>query len=381
MATTSRAKVARFVSCFIHEGEIKELSPITQGHINETWLSTVDVQGRLVQFVHQRINPAVFPDGLLVLENIERITHHLRNSGSYHYDVLELLEVKQQKDSEGSNFQTSSFGRYWKRDEEGAIWRTYRFIEGAVAHNVCPTPECAFEGGRAFGSFLRGLTNLSATSLHLSLPGFQNIAGRLSALGVAEKDAPKDRMKDAAEELSYAHQSSERASSLSFLLTNPARLRITHGDTKLNNVLFDRESGVARCVIDLDTVMPGSPLYDYGDFARQIGVRCSEDEILEEVPQIQWDFLRAGTQGFLAGVGTQYFSEDEFKALGKMPWLISFTLGVRFLTDYLSGDRYFRISYEGHNLVRARCQFAIASAYLEGQEELSDLIEGVVPIP
>jgi hypothetical protein len=314
-----------------------------------------------------------------VLENIERITRHLRNSGSYNYDALELLEVKQQKDYESPNSLTSSSGRYWKRDEEGGIWRTYRFIEGAVAHNVCTSPECAFEGGRAFGSFLRELTTLSATSLHLSLPGFQNIAGRFTALWAAEKDAPQERAKEAAEELSYAHQSSERGLSLSFLLTNPARVRITHGDTKLNNVLFDRESGVARCVIDLDTVMPGSPLYDYGDFARQIGVRCSEDEILEKVPPIEWDFLQAGTRGFLAGVGDEYFSEDEFKALGKMPWLISFTLGVRFLTDYLSGDRYFRVSYERHNLVRARCQFAIASAYLEGQEELSDVIERMAP--
>lgn len=364
MGTASRPSGDYFALRFALEGVIKEVTPITQGHINETWLSRGEIAGESVGYIHQRINPAVFVNGALVMENIRRVTEHLRGRPSYPYQVLQLVPTID--------------GTWWWCDDDGAVWRTYRFIERSNAYDQCPSEEIARAGGEAFGSFLREVASLPVSAVTASIPGFQDLGGRFRDLRAAYEQARGARRDAGAHPYGFACEWEETVTTLSAVMGDASRLRITHGDTKLNNVLFDRTTGNALCVIDLDTVMPGSPLYDFGDFARQIGVQWPEDGAADVDIPVRCDLLQAATEGFLSGVGPGYLSDRETDALCQMPGLISLTLGVRFLTDYFAGDRYFRVAYEEHNLVRARCQFAIAQAYMREQARLSEVIGEVV---
>ena len=360
MGTASRLFGDHVAVRFALEGVIKEVTPITQGHINETWLSQVDVAGKVVGYIHQRINPAVFTNGELVMENIRRVTEHLRGRASYPYQVLQLVPTVD--------------GQWSWCDDEGAVWRTYHFVERSIAYDQCPGERVARAAGEAFGSFLREVAALSVSTVRASIPGFQDLSARFEALRAAYDSADLPRREAGSAAYSFACEREAAVTTLSSLMSEPSRLRITHSDTKLNNILFDRESGHALCVIDLDTVMPGSPLYDFGDFVRQIGVQWPEDGAADRNIPVRCDLLQAATRGFLTGVGPDYLSDRETEALSRMPGLISLTLGVRFLTDYFGGDRYFRVAYHEHNLVRARCQFAIAQAYFREQNRLSDVI-------
>lgn len=364
MGTASRLSGEELTRRFVLEGVIKEVTPITQGHINETWLSRVDVGSKVVGYIHQRINPAVFSNGALVMENIRKVTEHLRGRSSYPYQVLHLVPTVE--------------GKWWWCDDDGAVWRTYHFIEGAVAYDQCPNEAIARAAGRSFGSFLRELAGLPVSSVSAPIPGFQDVAGRFGALRAAYEMADSARRAAGAAAYAFAGEQEDTVRKLGAVMSDPSHLRITHGDTKLNNVLFDRQTGQALCVIDLDTVMPGSPLYDFGDFARQIGVQWPEDGAAESDIPVRCDLLQVATEGFLAGVGPEYLSDRETASLGEMPALLSLTLGVRFLTDYFAGDPYFRIAYPEHNLVRARCQFAIAQAYVREQRRLSEAIDVVI---
>ena len=360
MKTTSRFVREKIAHRFVLGGEVRELTPITQGHINETWLSIVESDSQIVRYIHQRINASVFPDGSLVMRNIQRITDHLRGCVAYPYQILELIS------SEG--------GSFWICDEEGGWWRTYRYIEDSVAYDSCPSEDVARAAGLAFGTFLRELAPLPASSVVSPLIGFQDLAGRFRALSEVLKDAPDARRDASAAEIEFALGNEEKVAVISGVMKGSDSLRITHGDTKLNNLLFRRGTASALCVIDLDTVMPGSPLYDFGDFTRQIGVASREDGPAYIPLPMQWNFLREATRGFLEGVGENYLSERETEGMCHMPGLISLTLGVRFLTDYLGGDTYFRVQYEGQNLSRARCQFAIAQAYFREKDQLEEII-------
>jgi hypothetical protein len=360
MKTTSRFVTEKIAHRFVLGGEVRELTPITQGHINETWLSIVESDSQIVRYIHQRINPSVFPDGSLVMRNIQRITDHLRGCAAYPYQILELV--------------SSEDGSFWICDEEGGWWRTYRYIEDSVAYDSCPSEAVARGAGLAFGTFLREIAPLPASSVVTPLIGFQDLAGRFRALAEVLQDSTDARRDDSAAEIEFALRNEERVAVVSGLMKGSNSLRITHGDTKLNNVLFRRGTASALCVIDLDTVMPGSPLYDFGDFSRQIGVASREDGPADIPMPMRWDFLREATSGFLEGIGENYLSRTETEALCLMPGLISLTLGVRFLTDYLGGDNYFRVQYEGQNLSRARCQFAIAQAYFQEKDQLEEII-------
>lgn len=363
MKTTSHFVASDIAHRFLLGGEIREVTPITQGHINETWLSLVQSGSQCVRYIHQRINPLVFPDGYLVMNNIRLVTDHLRGRATYPYEVLELVSEKG--------------GGYCFRDEEGGWWRTYRYLEDSIAYDTCPTKEVARGAGRAFGDFLREVSGISPSALAIALPGFQDVRGRFRALADVLTDAPALRRHAARDVIESALGSEERVGAVGELMISPELMRVTHGDTKVNNVLFSRDTATALCVIDLDTVMPGSPLYDFGDFTRQLGVVCREDGPADAPLLIQWDFLREATVGFLEGVGRNYLTDRETEALCLMPGLISLTLGVRFLTDYLGGDTYFRTHYEGQNLARARCQIAVAESYFREESRLRDII-GVV---
>lgn len=364
MGTASRLSGDYFARHVALEGVIKEVTPITQGHINETWLSRVEIGTKTVGYIHQRINPAVFSNGTVVMENIRRVTEHLRGRSSYPYQVLRLVPTVD--------------GEWWWCDDDGAVWRTYHFVERSIAYDQSPGDAVARAAGEAFGSFLREVAALPVSAVSASIPGFQDLAARFGALRAAYDATDASRRAAGAAAYEFAGEWEDKVIAISSVMGDVSRLRITHGDTKLNNVLFDRETGQALCVIDLDTVMPGSPLYDFGDFARQIGVQWPEDGAADVAIPVHCDLLQAATEGFLSGVGPGYLSDRETEALCEMPGLISLTLGVRFLTDYFAGDRYFRVAHPEHNLVRARCQFAIAQAYAREQERLSEVIGTVV---
>jgi Ser/Thr protein kinase RdoA (MazF antagonist) len=312
------------------------------GHINETYL-LIDATAR--EYVLQKINRNVFKKPDLLMRNIVAVTNHLRQKTGSHREVLTLVPTLSGED--------------WLVDENGEYWRLYEFITDIISLDKAETPADLRESGLAFGRFQRQLADFPAHTLNETIPRFHDTPARYKALKDAMSADSHGRVKDVGEEIEFAL---EREAFAATLLDLQAKgelpLRVTHNDTKLNNVLFDRKTRKALCVIDLDTVMPGLAANDFGDTIRFGATSAAEDE--QDLSKVNFvlPLYQAFAEGFLAACG-ESLTSCEREHLPHGAKMMTLECGVRFLTDYLSGDTYFRTGREGQNLDRCRTQFKL----------------------
>jgi Ser/Thr protein kinase RdoA (MazF antagonist) len=358
------AEIARH---FDLPGTLRGAAPYGSGHINETFLAEYEEGGRTVRYLHQRLNRRVFPDPASVMENIRRVLEHLRlklaAAGLAHRErrVLELIPAR---DGQG----------FW-RDEEGEVWRTYRFLEGTRCVDAAETPSQVREAARAFGGFQRMLLDLPGPRLHETIPHFHDTPRRLEALGRAVEADGAGRAVPAKSEIEFALSREKLAGALTRLREKGELAeRVIHNDTKLNNVLLDEATGEALCVIDLDTVMPGLGPWDFGDLVRSAANRAAEDE--RDLSRVRADsrFFAAIAQGWVDSLGS-VLPPAERGALVTGAKVITLECGIRFLTDHLEGDSYFKVRRPGQNLDRARVHFSLLRSLELQEEELERIVE------
>ena len=328
-------------------------APHGNGHINDTYVVSFEQGGVTTRYILQRINENVFRNVEVVMENIARVTAHAgrRAIASGAPDAirraLTLIPTRA-----GGNLH---------RDASGA-WRCYIFIEGAKSYDVITEPGLAREGARAFGEFQRLLSDLPGGRLRETIPHFHDTRRRFEALRQAVAEDRVGRVKEARPEIALVM---ERESMVDVVLNLLARgeipERVTHNDTKLNNVLLDNETQEGICVIDLDTVMPGSALYDFGDLVRTSTSPAAEDETDLAKVTMQLPMFEALVKGYLATAGG-FLTPAERALLPFAGKLITFEIGLRFLTDWLEGDVYFKIKRPRHNLDRLRTQFKLVES-------------------
>jgi hypothetical protein len=352
------AGIASAALAFELEGEFLNAEPWGSGHIHDTYRvtfarSNFDNSGKPACCILQRINTQIFRNLAALMENIQRVTAHLATQVSAEPDrdrhVLTLIPTRD--------------GHSWFTDANGHAWRAFRFIAGAHTLDQVGSPAQAFQAARAFGLFQHRLATLPAPRLHHTIPNFHHTPTRFAALEDAIARDAAGRVCSAAPEIAFAlaHQPITTA-----LLNAGLPERATHNDTKINNVLFDDQTAEAICVIDLDTVMPGLAPYDFGDMVRTMTSPAAEDE--RDLAQVRMHFplFEAIARGYLSTAGTFLMpaEKDSLVPAGK---LITFETGIRFLTDHLNGDTYFKVHRENHNLDRCRTQFALVAS-IEDQE-------------
>ena len=333
------------------------------GHINDTYRAFFDEGGTHGRSILQRINHQVFKNPVALMENIERVTAHLAMQAAADADrarrVLRLIRTHD--------------GRTWHLDAEGDYWRAYQFISGARTYDAAESTAQAFEAAKAFGQFQRQLANLPAPRLHDTIPDFHHTPKRFAALEKAIAADVAGRAALAKPEIDFAlsHQSMA-----SVLLDAKLPERVTHNDTKFNNVMLDDDTGEGICVIDLDTVMPGLVLYDFGDMVRTTTSPTQEDERDLSKVSMQFPMFEALVRGYLSSAG-EFLTKEEKQYLAFSGKLITLEIGTRFLTDYLSGDTYFKVHRQGHNLERCRTQFKLVESIEQQEEKMNRLVESI----
>ena len=325
------------------------------GHINSTYQVRTD-DGHV--YILQRINRYVFSDPQAVMENVGAVTEYLRD--------------KINNPSETLNFLQADTEAYYYVDEDGEYWRCYEFADGLCLE--APESEKDFyESAIAFGRFQELLREFPAETLHETIPMFHNTVNRYRLFKEALQADRAGRADSVQAEIDFIMAREEEAGIICRLLeTNELPLRVTHNDTKLNNVLLNRETRKAMCVLDLDTVMPGSSLYDYGDSIRFGAATAPEDEPDLDKMGLDLRLFRVYTAGYLAACPSLTDKERELLPMGAK--IITLELAVRFLTDYLDGDRYFKTAYPEHNLVRARAQLKLVADMEQKWDEMTKIV-------
>lgn len=349
---------------FSIDGTYASGRPYGSGHIHDTFLIETGEKG-CPDYILQRINTHVFADVPRLMENIVRVTEHLRNkigglSGSDH--EKEVLTVVPGRD-----------GRPFYMDGDGACWRCFVFIEHREPGDRLESPGQACEAGRIFGRFIDRLADLPGPPLHETIPAFHDIECHLMKFAEILETDPQQRAGEAAGEIDWVR---ERAGEMKrvLLLGRAGRipLRTIHNDTKFNNILFDRR-GKGLCIIDLDTVMPGYVHYDFGDAVRSGCNRAGEDAPDLNAVGIDLDLFKAFAEGFLAPLRAA-LNECEMTHLAFAAKQFAFQVGLRFLSDHLAGDGYFKVAYPGHNLRRARVQFRLLESMEKRFAEMEDIV-------
>ena len=351
----------------IPDGDM-EAAPYGNGHINDTLCVTVRNEAGMRRYVLQRVNSYVFPKPTEVIENIEKVTEYLRgiieaNGGDTERETLTLVRAR-----DGKNYVIA---------EDGELWRMYLFVENTKSVDLPDTPELFELSGRAFGKFQQQMDGFPAEVLHETIVDFHNTPARYRQLMDAVRRNDAGRLGEVGAELAFCMgYGREVYALLDALHAGEIPLRVTHNDTKLNNVLLDAESGEGVCVIDLDTVMPGLAAYDFGDSIRFGANTAAEDEKDLSKVQFSLEMYEAFARGYLAEAGkTLTKREKELLPMGAK--LMTLECGMRFLADYLNGDKYFRVHREGHNLDRARTQFELVRHMEENWDAMAEIIRSI----
>ena len=332
-------------------GDCLSVTPYGSGHINDTFVAIYDQDGRRRRYVLQKLNASVFPDPVAVMENVARICAHLAGSDvsadapAERWSPLELIAARD--------------GRPYFVDDGGGYWRSFAFVEGTKSVDVAESPQQVRNAAAAFGRFQCLLADLPDPPLKVTIAGFHDTAKRYEQFRHAVDADAQGRGARAAREIDFALARADLAPALMQpIAAGTLPQRVTHNDTKLNNVLLDAETNAAICVIDLDTVMPGSVLFDFGDLVRSAAITGREDEADASRIGLDLERFAAILDGYLASTAG-WLDDAETEALALSCRVMTFECGLRFLTDFLAGDRYFKTAYPDHNLIRCRTQFAL----------------------
>jgi hypothetical protein len=356
--------LAEVAARFSLKGTFAAVRPYGSGHIHDTFL--VQTRERdCPDYILQRINHGIFRDVPRLMENIVRVTGHIRGK---------LQDVPgTDPEREVLTVIPTADGRYFYQDEKENYWRCYLFIDRHRSYDLVDSPELAFAGGKHFGRFLRLLADFPDPPPHETIAGFHDLEIHLQRFSTMLQADPCRRAGAVAAEVAWVM---ERAEAMKLILhlgrAGRIPMRITHNDTKFNNILFD-ERGGGLCIIDLDTVMPGFVHYDFGDAIRSGCNRACEDEPDLERVGLNIDLFSGYARGFLASL-RGCLSVEEISHLAFSAKLFAFMIGLRFLGDFLAGDRYFKISYPGHNLQRARVQFRLLTDMERQFKQMEDIV-------
>ncbi len=343
------------VNAFNNSIEVDSIKPIGSGHINDTYAITIK-NCNAPSYILQKINHSIFPNIEQLSNNIQRATKHLNEFGNNQYQVMQLIENHDNK--------------LWHQTSDGNFWRLFNYIPNSQSYDLAPNNDFATEAGKAYGWFNRTLSNLGDPPLFEVIPGFHRLGLRIAQLKSAVEKNCVDRVKLCKQELDfYLSRCDEMIEFDTRIGTPDIPLRVTHNDTKINNILFNPK-GKAICVIDLDTVMPGVVHYDFGDAIRTIAAKALEDETKLELVGINIDLYRAFAKGFLSEIGNT-LTPKELEYLPKAPRMLAFIMGIRFLADYLRGDNYYKVKHAEHNIQRARNQMVL----IQDMENKSNLMK------
>ena len=358
-----KENLREIASHFALEGPVTAIDSLGEGFINDTFI--VRTEADAPDYILQRKNKAVFPDVPAMMDNIRRVTEHIRRrviaaGGDPRREVMTVVPAKD--------------GHLYHVDAEGEYWAATVFIDDTVAYNKADSPELARKGGEGIGKFQSQLDDFTEP-LAETIKGFHNIRHRFGQWDAALARDAAGRRIHLAEEIGWIE--SRRAEMLSFwskVEDGTIPTRVTHNDTKINNILFDKTTGEGLCVIDLDTVMPGLAANDFGDSIRFGANHCAEDEADLSKVNFSMELFEIYTKGFLQAAG------EAFTPLEKqtLPWgakLMTMECGMRFLSDYLEGDHYFHINYETQNLNRARTQFKLTADMERNWDAMQKVIE------
>lgn len=358
--------IKSIVSHFQIYGEFISAEPYGSGHINDTYQVSYYQGGNIVRYILQRINHNIFTKPAELMDNVVRVTEHVRGKlieaeqGEVSRRVLTVLKTR-----DGMN----------SYENEEGFWRVYLFVEKARTYDVLESVEQAYEAAKMFGAFQSQLVDLPGERLYDTIPDFHNGQKRYKAFLDALEADVCNRAKDTKPEIDWLTDHAWIFDVLPELVEKgEIPVRITHNDTKINNVMLDDDTGKGMCVIDLDTVMPGLSLYDFGDIVRTTTSPADEDE--QDLSKVNFELPRfdAILKGFLSTAG-EFLNKAERQNLLTGGKLITLIIGTRFLTDHLAGDNYFKIHRENHNLDRCRTQFKLVQSITDQEDEVSKLLE------
>jgi thiamine kinase-like enzyme len=350
------------------DGKLIRHESFGSGHINDTYCLTCEKDSRQTHYILQRINHEVFKNPPEMMENIRRVTNHIHRKLQEQQNKLTSRQLVVISTKDDTDFYLDDHGNYW---------RLYNRIENAITYDTIESPELAYEAARMFGWFAAMLTDLPGPPLHETIPDFHTTPKRFKTfLEVLQQD-PHNRAKEVRPEIDFVL---ENANICDVLLNHVSKgeipIRITHNDTKINNVLLDATTHKGVCVIDLDTVMPGLSLYDFGDMVRTATNPAEEDERDLSKVAMRMPIFEMLLKGFAEETHT-FLTPAEKKNMVLAGKLITFEQMIRFLSDHLTGDVYYKIHREGHNLDRCRTQMKMVQSITAQQEQMNALAESV----
>ena len=354
---------------FDFKGNLVDYNVYGSGHINTTYLVKYDDNGKTWKYIVQNINPNVFKDIEKLMDNVFSVTSYLRKG---------IREKGGDENRETLHFIKTKDGNKFYKTEDNHYYRAYIFVEDSVGYNQVESAEMFGQSGVAFGKFQKLLADFPADSLYETIPDFHNTEKRYKTefLPAVENNL-SGRKNTCLDEIEFVKAREEYCSRfVNMIAQGKLPLRVTHNDTKLNNVLFDEKTDKAICVIDLDTIMPGLALYDFGDSIRFGANTASEDEKDLSRVSVNLEYFEAYAKGFLSEVGSD-FVQAEIDNLAFASILMTLECGMRFLTDYLNGDTYFKTAYPEHNLVRAKDQFALVADMERHLDEMEQIIKNL----
>ena len=361
-------ELQKIVEQFAIHGNITHIEKINKGYINQTYkVQTLSEKGHIHKYTLQRINTNVFPDVDMLMENFKLTTEHL-------YDSFMLPGHRLRGSVQ--MVRTTKEGSLYLKDESGC-WRMVTHFDDVYSLDIPDSPETFYQAGRAFGQFLKGMSDVAVEKVKEVIPNFHNTKSRYADLEIAILADPVNRVKDVMQEIQFVRARSDQFGVISDALEN-GRIptRICHNDCNLNNILFDIETHLPVAIIDLDTVMPSSPLYDFGDSMR-IGTNTAKDDE-KDLSKVSCDLnlYERYARGYLEACG-DILTEEELKLLPYAALIITSEDGIRFLMDHINGDTYYNIEYEGQNLDRARTQLKLVEDMEKKLPEIKRILQNI----
>ena len=349
------------------EGEFHSAKTFTDGHINFTYLANFVHKGRFRKYLVQGINTHVFRNPAQLMQNIVSVTDYLKE---------QIIKQGGDPKRETLTFLKADNGKYYLY-HLGKCWRIYNFIDNSYTINSIENKDVFERSGKSFGLFLNRLSGYPMENLYEIIKDFHNTPKRVEALEEAVKQDRAGRANLVDDEITFALSRKDDANvALELYAKGLIPLRVTHNDTKLNNILFDEKTGESICVIDLDTIMPGFSLYDFGDAIRYGANTTREDDDELDNVRLSLELFESYTRGFLSACA-ESLTRAEVEHLAFSAKLMTYECGIRFLTDYLDGDVYFKTAYHEHNLVRARNQFRLVSEIEKNLDAMNDIVERI----